>query len=147
MSRPHSYLYLAVLVAVFGCKNRPINEGEDFRPKEIHENIDYHFDKIRVDGVEYLILSRDNNNPHEGFGFMAFRANQLIQKQDSAMAYLQTMAQLQKEMYAQQFNIPMEQVDQYTNGLFQKYLRTAPSLDAMTGESYRSDPRPQRLTD
>ncbi|MEM9327230.1 MAG: hypothetical protein AAGA85_16295 [Bacteroidota bacterium] len=140
-------LVIVGCATLLGCENTPINEGEEFRPKEIHENIDYHFDKIRVDGVEYLILSRDNNNPHEGFGFMAFRANQLVQKQDSTMAYLRMMAQLQKEMYAQQFNVPQAEVDQYAESLFERYLSNAPNLRATTGESYSSDPRTTRLTD
>jgi len=143
-----TWCYLALDgLSLAACKNKPINEGEDFRPKEIHENIDYHFDKIRVDGVEYLILSRDNNNPHEGFGFMAFRANQLIQKQDSVLAYLRVMTQLQKEMYAQQLNVPMNEVNAYTQSLYDIYLSHSPTLPATTRESYRSDVRPSRLTD
>ena len=91
---------LLLFVITYSCKNKAINEGEEFRPKEIHEKIDYHFDNISVDGVEYLILSRDNNNPHEGFGFMAFRANQMIRKQDSILAYLKALGQFHVEIHA-----------------------------------------------
>ena len=47
-----------VLVAVslfFSCKNREVNPetGPDF--SEIHENLEYHFDRIKIDGYEYLI--------------------------------------------------------------------------------------------
>ena len=140
-------LFAVALLFVTACKNRSINEGEDFRPKEIHENIDYHFDKIRVDGVEYLILSRDNNNPHEGFGFMAFRANQLLQRQDSAMAYMRTLLQLQKEMYASQFNIPLEEADRYANSLIEQHLSNSGVLQSTIRESYSSDRRKPELTD
>ncbi len=33
------------------------------------------FQTIVVEGCEYLILERDRNNPHEGFGFMAHKGN------------------------------------------------------------------------
>ena len=33
------------------------------------------FQTIVIDGCEYLILERDRNNPHEGFGFMAHKGN------------------------------------------------------------------------
>jgi len=33
------------------------------------------FDIIEIDGCEYLILERDRNNPHEGFGFMSHKGN------------------------------------------------------------------------
>ena len=60
----------------------------------------WHFDKIEVDGAEYLILEKDNNNPHEGFGFMSIRANTLLQKQDSILAYLRANQQMQAKIYA-----------------------------------------------
>jgi hypothetical protein len=82
------------------CENRDLNEGEKFKPREIHENISFSFDKIKVDGVEYLIREKDNNNPHEGFGFMAFRANKLIEKQDTVLAYLKALNEMQIRMNA-----------------------------------------------
>ena len=78
---------LLVLIISVGCKNESLSEDEKFATREIHENVQWHFDKIDVDGVEYLILEKDNNNPHEGFGFMSIRANNLLQKQDSILAY------------------------------------------------------------
>jgi len=95
------FYYLIITVALLvSCENRELNEGEAFKPREIHENISFSFDKITVDGVEYLILEKDNNNPHEGFGFMAFRANKLIEKQDTVLAYLRSMAEMQIRMNA-----------------------------------------------
>ncbi len=91
---------LLLVLTVVSCKNRDVNEGEAFRPREIHENIIFNFDKITVDGIEYLILEKDNNNPHEGFGFMAFRANKMMEKQDTMIAYLKTIRDLQARSYA-----------------------------------------------
>lgn len=95
------FVSLLLLVIVCSCENRNINEGEKFRPRELHDSFnDSHFSKITVDGVEYLIMERDNNNPHEGFGFMAFRANKLIERQDTLLAYLKTMQYFQNKIYA-----------------------------------------------
>lgn len=117
---------LAVIAATFvfaSCENKAINEGEAFKPKERHENITFHFDPIQVDGVDYLILERDNNNPHEGFGFMAFRANVLIEKQDSLMAYLRTVTDMQTRIYAAVTKKSMEDAQEVTDQLLQDNLR------------------------
>lgn len=112
----------ASIVLVFSCENRDINEGEAFKPKEIHENILFNFDKVKVDGVEYLILEKDNNNPHEGFGFMAFRANNLLKQQDSILAMLKTIKDLQVQTYSQLSQKSPEIVEHETEQLFQYYL-------------------------
>ena len=91
---------LLVLIISVGCKNESLSEDEKFATREIHENVQWHFDKIDVDGVEYLILEKVNNNPHEGFGFMSIRANNLLQKQDSILAYLKASQQMQAKIYA-----------------------------------------------
>ena len=91
---------LLALILSGGCKNESLSEDEKFATREIHENVQWHFDKIDVDGVEYLILEKDNNNPHEGFGFMSIRANDLLQKQDSILAYLKANQQMQAKIYA-----------------------------------------------
>ena len=91
---------LLVLIISSGCENQSLSEDEKFSTREIHENVQWHFDKIEVDGAEYLILEKDNNNPHEGFGFMSIRANTLLQKQDSILAYLKANQQLQAKIYA-----------------------------------------------
>tara|TARA_R110002096_G_scaffold133983_1_gene285014 strand:- start:198 stop:623 length:426 start_codon:yes stop_codon:yes gene_type:complete len=92
-----------VLVAVslfFSCKNREVNPetGPDF--SEIHENLEYHFDRIKIDGYEYLILERDRNNPHEGFGFMALNGTRIGSNQDSIKAYLKTVLEVQTQLMA-----------------------------------------------
>ncbi len=93
------------------CENHDINEGEKFRPRELHDNFEgSHFTKIKVDGVDYIMLERDNNNPHEGFGFMAFRANVLMEKQDSLLSHVKTIGELQMKIYAKVYNIPLEDV-------------------------------------
>jgi len=96
-----SFILLLIIGSTLtSCKNRDLNEGEAFEPREIHENMAFNFDKITVDGIEYLILEKDNNNPHEGFGFMAFRANTMMEKQDTILAYLKTIRDLQIRNYA-----------------------------------------------
>ena len=113
---------IVTVLTIYGCENRDINEGEAFRPREIHEDIVFNFDKITVDGIEYLILEKDNNNPHKGFGFMAFRANKLMEKQDTVMAYLRTMRDFQVLTYAAISKRPVEQVNEDFNRLFNYYL-------------------------
>jgi hypothetical protein len=97
-----------IIIAFDGCKNRDINEGEQFKPREIHEDIMFSFDKITVDGIEYLILEKDNNNPHEGFGFMALRGNKLMEKTDTILAYLKTIRELQAKNYAMNSKKPVD---------------------------------------
>ncbi|MBV6645300.1 MAG: hypothetical protein KI790_07610 [Cyclobacteriaceae bacterium] len=116
-------LYLLVLLLV-SCENKALNEGEGFRPKEIHEKgTEFHFDPVTVDGIEYLILERDNNNPHEGFGFMAFRANKLMEKQDTVLAYLRTINEMQSLLYAKLYNVSPDEAQQYNDELLEKYIQ------------------------
>lgn len=122
-------LFIPFLVAMvggvlFSCENHDLNEGVAFRPREIHESGDYHFDKILVDGIEYLILEKDNNNPHEGFGFMAFRANKLMEKQDTIMAYMRTLTEVQNQILATVSRRPLAEVEANTETIFNKYLGT-----------------------
>lgn len=117
---------------MYGCKNRDINEGEEFRPREIHEDMPFHFDRISVDGIEYLILEKDNNNPHEGFGFMAFRANKLMEKQDTIMAYMRTINEVQARIYAKTYNLPLEDARKEVYGIFEEFLKLEqPELDRL----------------
>lgn len=112
-----------LLVALLGCENRDINEGEQFRPREVHDSFNnVSFSKVNVDGIEYLMLERDNNNPHEGFGFMAFRANRMIEKQDSLLAHMKTIGEMQSKMYARLFNVSEEEGNAVYNELFDVYL-------------------------
>ncbi len=92
------------MLCIVGCKNREVHASDEeegnkdtFNDMPV-EGIETHFNRIVVDGVEYLILERDRNNPHEGFGFMAFRANQLLEKQDSILAYLKVQSENQAEI-------------------------------------------------
>lgn len=115
---------VAFCLILLACENRDLNEGEAFKPREIHENIAFHFDKIEVDGVEYLILEKDNNNPHEGFGFMAFRANILMEKQDTVLAHLRTVTEIQNQILAKISKKPINQVRLETQELFLKNLNS-----------------------
>lgn len=143
--KPISFLsMITIVIMLAGCRNRAINEGEAFKPKERHENITFHFDPIEVDGVDYLILERDNNNPHEGFGFMAFRANVLIEKQDSLMAYLRTVTEMQTRIYAELTKTPLEEAQATTDELLQKNLdEQLKNIDKLESEEFVSK-RPRR---
>lgn len=114
--------FILLLLGITACENRDVNEGEQFKPREIHEDIVFHFDTITVDGIEYLILEKDNNNPHEGFGFMAFRANQLMEKQDTVLAYLRTLTDLQVEILSHLKEQPLDEVSQYATDKFNGYI-------------------------
>ena len=114
--------FIFLLLGIIACKNRDVNEGEQFKPREIHEDIVFHFDTITVDGIEYLILEKDNNNPHEGFGFMAFRANKLMEKQDTVLAYLRTLTDLQVEILSHLKEQPLNEVSQYATDKFNAYI-------------------------
>jgi len=117
---------LTILLAafcLFGCSNRDINEGEEFRLRAVKDSFDnVEFAKVTVDGVEYLMMERDNNNPHEGFGFMAFRANKVIEKQDSIISFLKAMQFYQNKMYARMYNLSEEEAQLQFNGTFQEFL-------------------------
>lgn len=92
-------IYLSTLFLLScSCENREVNPetGPDF--SEIHDNLEYHFDKVRIDGYEYLILERDRNNPHEGFGFMALNGTRIGGNQDTLKAYLKTVLEVQSEI-------------------------------------------------
>ncbi|MEQ6122541.1 hypothetical protein [Reichenbachiella sp. MALMAid0571] len=85
---------------LFSCENREVNPEKGPNFSEIHENMEYHFDKIKIDGYDYLILERDRNNPHEGFGFMALNGTRFGSNQDTIKAYLKTVLKVQAELMA-----------------------------------------------
>lgn len=117
-------LILLSIIILAGCENRDINEGEEFRPRAVRDDFNQtHFTLITVDGVEYLMTERDNNNPHEGFGFMAFRANKLIEKQDSVLSYLRSMQYYQNKMYARMFNISEEEAQAQFDETFDYFMQ------------------------
>ena len=123
--RPHfiSQAVMASLLAILvSCENKPLHDNSEIKPREIHEEIQFHFDEIEVDGVEYLILEKDNNNPHEGFGFMAFRANKLMEKQDSILAYMRTVLELNTQIYARVNRQSLEESQQHTDELLNRYM-------------------------
>ena len=109
-------------IILIGCKNQSLSEDEKFSTREIHKNVQWHFDKIEVDGVEYLILEKDNNNPHEGFGFMSIRANNILQKQDSILAYLKANQQMQAKLYASLHDISEKKALELNKDLYNKSL-------------------------
>lgn len=106
-----------------GCENHDINEGERFRLRMIKDNFEnIAFDKVTVDGVDYLMMERDNNNPHEGFGFMAFRANKMIEKQDSMISLLKSMQFYQNKIYARMYNLSEEEAQKQFDKTYTDFL-------------------------
>lgn len=87
---------LVLSIGTLSCvENRDVNASDGPNFRDIHEGIHSHFDEVAVDGSKYIILERDRNNPHEGFGFMALKGNDMRANQDSIKAYLKTILQLQ----------------------------------------------------
>jgi len=114
---------LLLLLATFSCKNKDINEGEEFRPREVNENFEeFHFNRIVYEGVEYLITERDNNNPHEGFGFMAFSGSKLLEEQDTLMAHLMSIGDMQSRIYARLYGVSDSEGDSLYQSIFNYYL-------------------------
>ena len=134
-------LSICILSALISCENRDINDGEEFRPRELHDNFnDSHFTKVTVDGVEYLMMERDNNNPHEGFGFMAFRANNMIEKQDSIISYLKAMQYFQNRIYTRMYGISEDSGRVAFEAKFQEFLLNESSeLKALEREDLIND--------
>ncbi len=131
-------IFFLVLIGLSACKNRDVNEGEEFRPRPIKDNFDdSFFTKLTVDGVEYIMMERDNNNPHEGFGFMAFRANKMLEKQDTLFAYLQAIQLFQNRIYARMFNLSDEEAqNQFNETIFNYLKKEQAELDALEQESF-----------
>ncbi|MEM0941060.1 MAG: hypothetical protein AAF600_21410 [Bacteroidota bacterium] len=114
---------IIIISCLVSCSNRDINEGEAFMPRPVKDRFDdSHFTKITVDGVEYILMERDNNNPHEGFGFMAFRANNLMEKQDSIISYLRTLQTYQNKIYARMFNLSEEEAQNQFHNTLKNFL-------------------------
>ncbi len=128
---------LAIILSLGACKNEDLNSGEEFRPRELHDDFqDSHFSRVWVDGVEYLMLERDNNNPHEGFGFMALRGNVILEKQDSTLALLRTIGDFQVRVLAQLQKRPEEAVQVEFMDLYELYLsQERPELERLEKDS------------
>ena len=120
-------LICTALAFVFSCENQDVNYTDGPNFSEIHEDIHYHFDKVAIDGNEYYILERDRNNPHEGFGFMALKGNDIKANQDSIKAYLKTLLDVQNKLAAQINKQSEEEAAEYTDQLFQYYLKQSES--------------------
>jgi len=114
--------FIALTIFLISCKNRSLQDNEEFKPREIHSDIEFHFDRIEVDGIDYLILEKDNNNPHEGFGFMAFRANKMMIKIDTLLATNRTIIHMLTDQYAKQNRITFEQARYHSDTLLNFYL-------------------------
>ncbi len=119
-----TWIYIIFLALVMGCENHDLNEGPEFRPKVIEDSYKpEEFSIITVDGVEYLIMERDNNNPHEGFGFMAFKADALLKRQDSILAYLKANQTLQVAILSRLSGQPTSAISTLADSLFLDALK------------------------
>lgn len=112
-------------ISLSSCENRDVNYSDGPNFSEIHEDIEYHFDQVVIDGHEYYILERDRNNPHEGFGFMAMKANKTIGNLDSIKAYLKTIVDIQTETLAQASGKSVEESKSAVNDLFEFHLKNS----------------------
>lgn len=135
-------MFAITLVTVFGtfngCKNREVNP-ESSMTREIHINTPSHFQRIKVGGIEYLILERDRNNPHEGFGFMAISGEQLIAKQDSIIAYQKTILENQARIISRLEGLTVDQVKSQNQYLLQTKFNEIPILPIDTLEYTEGD--------
>ena len=117
------FAYLVVFTTVMSaCHNEEVNEDEGPNFSEIHEDIQYNFDEVEISGLKYLILERDRNNPHEGFGFMALKGENNRRNQDSIKAYLKTMITLQNQILSKMNDMSFDELEQSSEELFLEYL-------------------------
>ncbi|SHJ42189.1 hypothetical protein SAMN04488028_10159 [Reichenbachiella agariperforans] len=121
----HSFTIIGFLLIGTACENRDVNAGDGPNFSEIHENINYHFDHTVIDGVEYHILERDRNNPHEGFGFMALNGKKIRDNQDSIKAYLKTLLELQIIAAAKRQNTTTKEMESHADELFKFYMKSS----------------------
>ncbi|UXX78551.1 hypothetical protein N7E81_14415 [Reichenbachiella carrageenanivorans] len=115
-------------ISLLSCENRDVNYSDGPNFSEIHEDIEYHFDQVTIEGHEYYILERDRNNPHEGFGFMAMKANKTIGNLDTIKAYLKTLVDIQVETLAAKTGQSIEESEASVNKLFEFHLKNSQSL-------------------
>jgi hypothetical protein len=112
----------ACLCYACACENREINPGTGPKFSEIHDSLEYHFDRIQIDGLEYFILERDRNNPHEGFGFMALNGAKFANNQDTIKAYLKTVMEVQTQILSQLNNEPRATSKERIESILEKHL-------------------------
>lgn len=127
--------------ALLSCENRDVNHADGPNFSEIHEDIQYHFDQIEIDGHEYYILERDRNNPHEGFGFMAMKADRVVVNQDSIKAYLKTLLEIQTQLLAAQRGATYEETKSEVDLLLNKNLEASRTVKpiAETSETEKAE--------
>ena len=115
-------LLLALLILYACGPNREVSMDQGPGVREIHDSIEVHFDEVTVNGVDYLILEKDRNNPDEGFGFMALKGNLLVHHTDSAIAYLRTILEVQAKILAKLDSVSERQAMRQINGILNKNL-------------------------
>ncbi len=128
-------LSLLVVISMYlvSCgPNREVSIDQGPGVREIHDNIEVHFDEVTVNGVEYLILEKDRNNPDEGFGFMALKGNLIVNHTDSAIAYLRTVIEVQAKILAKLDTITETQALSQINAMLDKNLEKSSIKDDPT---------------
>jgi hypothetical protein len=122
-----------ILITSFNaCENREINQEEGPNFSEIHEDTQYNFDEVEINGLKYLILEKDRNNPHEGFGFMALKGEINRINQDSIKAYLKISIELQNMILSKLNNQSLESLN---NDSDQKLLEYLPVYENLANNS------------
>ncbi len=118
-----STLFNCLFLFLIACgPNREVSIDQGPGVREIHDDIELHFDEVTVNGVDYLILEKDRNNPDEGFGFMALKGNLLVHHTDSAIAYLRTMLQVQARILSKLDSISERQAMRQIDALLKDNL-------------------------
>ncbi len=122
--RQLTFSFTISLILILGsCSNSDVNPV-DLSTREMHESIKSDdFDTISVNGVDYLIMERDRNNPHEGFGFMALSGKQFIEKQDSIIAYQKLILENQVRIISRLERLPNEDVSFEINSRLEDFLQ------------------------
>lgn len=132
-------LSISFTICLISCENRDVNQADGPNFSEIHEDIQYHFDQIEIEGHDYFILERDRNNPHEGFGFMAMKANKTMNNQDSIKAYLKTILDIQIELLAVKNGSTVEETEEGVTELFKFHLKESKSLKDESVKQKKAD--------
>jgi len=120
---------LILIISFSACENREINQEEGPNFSEIHEDIQYNFDEVEINGLKYLILERDRNNPHEGFGFMALKGEMNRINQDSIKAYLKISIELQNMILSKLNDQSLESLNNDSDQKLLEYLPVYKKLE------------------
>ena len=119
---------IVLIGAISSCKNREVNPENSITREIPIQHSPSHFQEITIGGIDYLILERDRNNPHEGFGFMAISGDQLIYRQDSIIAYQKAILENQARIISRLEGISINEANYQNQVLLQSKFFEMPVL-------------------